>query len=608
MDSSYYKKYEPIFGSWYIVEKIGEGSFGEVFVIERNELGVTYRSALKTIRIPQNPSEKQSMLVDGMSRDNITQYYRGIVQDIINEFILMSKLKGNSNIVSYEDHVIMEHGDGIGWDILIRMELLTPLYTHILNNKMTKKDIVRFGIDMCRALELCEKNIIIHRDIKPENIFISSNGDYKLGDFGVARTMEETVSELSKKGTYLYMAPEVYRGEKYGASVDIYSLGIVMYKLLNNNRTPFMPPYPEQVTYTQKKESLDRRMKGELIPEPQNGTKRLNEIVLKACAFKPEDRYQTATEMKSELEKLMIEITQKKENSVKEDSPIINEEKESDQPKIDGAIKTDTKVKTVSLDFKRKAVIIAAAVAVITAVVIFAVIPKKVTDITGLAPETTIYIGDTLTPQYGIIPEKFNDTEIKFDVEDDEVITVDKKGSIVANRLGQSVLTLSAKGYKEEVIVKVVAKITKISNVDKTINLTEGESYRLKPKLLPEKFADEQITYKIKNKKIATVTAKGKIKALKPGKTTLTISAGGCSKVVTIKVKEYIAPQTTNYYTPSYNSNYTYNQKYSGNSSGSSKKSSSGSSSDSAEKSALGPSEADLEAEILDEEDWSNEN
>ena len=109
MDSSYYKKYEPMFGAWHIVEKIGEGSFGTVFVIERRELGVTYRSALKAITIPQNPSEKQAMMMDGMSRENITQYYRGIVQDIISEFILMSKLKGNSNIVSYEDHVIFEH-------------------------------------------------------------------------------------------------------------------------------------------------------------------------------------------------------------------------------------------------------------------------------------------------------------------------------------------------------------------------------------------------------------------------------------------------------------------------------------------------------------------
>lgn len=82
------------------------------------------------------------------------------------------------------------------------------------------------------------RNTILYTGIKPSNIFVSDNGDFKLGDFVVARTLEKTSSGLSKKGTYTYMAPEVFRGESYGASVDTYSLGIVMYKLLNNNLEP----------------------------------------------------------------------------------------------------------------------------------------------------------------------------------------------------------------------------------------------------------------------------------------------------------------------------------------------------------------------------------
>ena len=87
------------------------------------------------------------------------------------------------------------------------------------------------GVDICKALELYQKYNIIHRDIKPENIFVSDNGDFKLGDFGIARTIEKTMSDLSKKGTYNYMAPEVYQGGEYGFSVDLYSLGIVLYRI-----------------------------------------------------------------------------------------------------------------------------------------------------------------------------------------------------------------------------------------------------------------------------------------------------------------------------------------------------------------------------------------
>lgn len=108
----------------------------------------------------------------------------------------------------------------------------------------TEADVIRLGIDMCRALEVCAKENIIHRDIKPSNIFVSEHGDYKLGDFGVARHLEASCRELSKKGTYDYMAPEVYRDSVYDARADIFSLGIVLYKLMNNGRIPFLPPAP----------------------------------------------------------------------------------------------------------------------------------------------------------------------------------------------------------------------------------------------------------------------------------------------------------------------------------------------------------------------------
>ena len=249
MDITYYKKYEPVFGSWKIVREIGEGSFGKVFEIERRDFGYTYKAALKAITIPQSQSEVKSVLADGMDEQSATSYFRGFVEEMVAEFVLMSKLKGHSNIVSYEDHRVVEHTEGIGWDILIRMELLTPLLDHVSKNPLSRSDVIKLGIDICKALEVCRKNNIIHRDIKPENIFYSDIGDFKLGDFGIAKTVEKTTGGLSKKGTYTYMAPEVYKGEAYGASVDIYSLGIVLYRFMNNNRTPFLPSYPTPIKY-----------------------------------------------------------------------------------------------------------------------------------------------------------------------------------------------------------------------------------------------------------------------------------------------------------------------------------------------------------------------
>lgn len=138
-----------------------------------------------------------------MTRPQTEQYFYGVVENITHEFSIMSRFKGTANVVSYDDHKVICHKDGIGWDILIRMELLTPLLTYAYQHPFARRDIIQLGIDICKALELCQRYNTIHRDIQPENIFVSQNGDFKLGDFGIARTIERTMSGLSKKGTYL---------------------------------------------------------------------------------------------------------------------------------------------------------------------------------------------------------------------------------------------------------------------------------------------------------------------------------------------------------------------------------------------------------------------
>ena len=111
---------------------------------------------------------------------------------------------------------------------------------------------------------------------------------------------------MSRKGTYPYMAPEVYRGAPYGTGVDLYSLGIVLYRLLNHNRSPFMPPYPQRMTYSDRERAFIRRMSGEPLPPPDSAeTGRLAEIVLMACRYAPEERYSSATQMREDLQAIL---------------------------------------------------------------------------------------------------------------------------------------------------------------------------------------------------------------------------------------------------------------------------------------------------------------
>ncbi len=291
---------------WKIIRTIGKGSFGTVYEVEKkDQFGSGIRSALKVISIPESSAELEAYRDDGYDEASLTKLYQSRVEAITAEFQLMNKLKGCSNIVSYEDHMIVQHENDPGYDIFIRMELLTPLPKYFErrfpDNRADEQTVRRLGADICRALELCARHGIIHRDIKPQNIFVNDNGDFKLGDFGVAKTADHT-TKATKTGTYGYMAPEVYLGRPYHHEADLYSLGLVLYWMLNERRGPFVPQPPTVPTPNQISEALERRMRGEELPAPKHGSEALKRIVLKACAFDPKDRFQTPEQLKRALE------------------------------------------------------------------------------------------------------------------------------------------------------------------------------------------------------------------------------------------------------------------------------------------------------------------
>lgn len=301
MDYQYCIQYEPLWGSWYITKLIGEGSYGSVFEIEKSELGHSYKAALKAISVPPSQNDAEDMKMDGLDDEGVTTYYTEVAQNMMNEFTIMSEMKGESNIVSIEDVSTFRKKEGIGWDIFVRMELLSPVETWFKQNAPDQSEILRMGIDICRALELCEENHIIHRDIKPANIFMSKAGHYKLGDFGVSRMVEGTSAASTRVGTLSYMAPEVYLGQRYDHTVDIYSMGLVLYRYLNHGRLPFLPDYPAQIRPSDREIARFRLFRGDPLPMPAGIGDALSDILVKACAFNPEDRYQSARDMGKDL-------------------------------------------------------------------------------------------------------------------------------------------------------------------------------------------------------------------------------------------------------------------------------------------------------------------
>lgn len=297
-------KLPDVWHEWTITEKVGQGSFGTVYKAERKIGSETFVSAIKIVEIPEDSSETETMRRELESELSVREYFRDIVDNYISEIKTMDVLKGISNVVSVEDYAVEEKQGEIGWIIYIRMEFLQSFPRYSAARKIGEQEAIRLGQDICTALSYCEQLHILHRDIKPDNIFVSPLGHFKLGDFGVARRLDKTTATYSAKGTFTYMAPEVFKGQRYGVKADIYSLGIVLYRLMNRNRDPFVEPYKQIVYYKDRDDALRRRMNGEEFPAPVEASKEFSEVILRACAYAPEDRFANAGEMLEALKRL----------------------------------------------------------------------------------------------------------------------------------------------------------------------------------------------------------------------------------------------------------------------------------------------------------------
>lgn len=306
-----------VWPDWEISAPISRGAFGQVYKAVRKKNDDV--AAVKIISLPPNMDDieaKRRICSD----QTIKASYKDQAEAVLAEIKIMKELVGSSNIVGIQDYELVEKTGGIGYDIYIRMELLQPMESRLVDLELNQncaqfilpeEEVVKIGSDICRALETCHsvttetKKQIIHRDIKPANILYHKNSDsYKLGDFGVSKEIESADNNLTCSiGTCNYMAPEVINSRSYDFRADIYSLGLVLYSLANKKRLPFVK---EVGRYKEEQEAFERRIAGEQLPPPESISPLLAKVILKACAYKPEDRYSSAKEFRLALEAAVI--------------------------------------------------------------------------------------------------------------------------------------------------------------------------------------------------------------------------------------------------------------------------------------------------------------
>ena len=207
--------------------------------------------------------------------------------------------RASSPAVEYTSDDLITYA-GMRREIAGRVSRIIQLYP------LTEPELLHLGVCICNALDKCERMQIVHRDVKPDNIFVTQTGDFKLGDFGIAHHFEPEKPETADAGTLLYMAPEVYRGEGADGRADLYSLGIVLYRLSNGNFEPYMDRSTRVITRKLRGEAFMKRMENPApLPAPCDASPKFAQIILKACSFNPDNRYPSAAAMRRDLTALL---------------------------------------------------------------------------------------------------------------------------------------------------------------------------------------------------------------------------------------------------------------------------------------------------------------
>ena len=263
---------------------LGGGTFGTVYACTKTDAvtGVTQKEAVKVVRVDFTPEDRANAEEEGIP---FADYYRAVKEKRLQEIRWMVALK-SPHIVHINGYTAIEEPDHSALYILIRMDCLTALDqlrpAHLDDTPEQAAALAeKVALDICDALRVCHQNGVLHRDIKPANILCSDAGDFYLGDFGISKGTAQQAS-MTSSGTLEYAPREVMTGQ-YDHRADLYSLGLVLYALVNHWRGPFLPAYPAPITPGDRNQAQYARLNGTPLPPPDNCPAALWAAIARLC-------------------------------------------------------------------------------------------------------------------------------------------------------------------------------------------------------------------------------------------------------------------------------------------------------------------------------------
>lgn len=293
----------PLWGEWYIGDRLGEDCCGTVHAAIRGKESTPHSTVIKVCRFPSELFYRKAVTAFGNDAGKITRYFEDTLEGIIYKLHLSSSMACHGSIVNYHDYKIDRREKGPGRIVLFRKDQVIPLDRYAQEHPLTKGEAIRLGIELCEALSYHLKGGAAQGYLRMESIFVSQEGAFKLGD-----TFEKDLLEGQAPALPLFAAPEVLLKENFDHTADIYTLGLILYKLFNKGCLPFLPSPSGKLQRREIKRALARRGKKEPLPSPALAGEALSALILKACAGEPSLRFSTPPEMKLALEELASDL------------------------------------------------------------------------------------------------------------------------------------------------------------------------------------------------------------------------------------------------------------------------------------------------------------
>lgn len=258
---------------------------------------------VKVISVPASQVKLDALLLAGAFRDSASalSYFKEIAEGVVEEAVLLQRLSRLDGFLAYDNWQVVPMEDGeVGYDVYLSGSYRPTLERCFRKESMTHLAAVNLGLDICAALAVCRRSGYLYVDLKPGNIFICDDHSYRIGDLGFIRTASLAYASLPEKYLSAYTAPEVTDAyDPLNDTMDIYSAGLILYQAYNGGILPF-----------------EGRAPAEPLPPPEYADYEMSQIILKACAPDPGDRWQDPQQMGQAL------VSYMQRNSVN-DTPII---------------------------------------------------------------------------------------------------------------------------------------------------------------------------------------------------------------------------------------------------------------------------------------------